>query len=90
MAALTLEQAATAGQIAAGVAAIDAAVAGIDARVAEGAAMTSMSASLLDGTSLRAEVVLSTDETAALLGVVKEALNTNRAALVSQLAALTA
>ena len=87
--ALTLDEAARAGALAAAVVAIDEAISGLNARISEGAEITSMIAQLATGNSVRAEMPMSAQESASVFDAVLTILRAKRAGLMAALDAIS-
>lgn len=85
---LTLEQASQAGALAAAILAADDAIAGLNARIGEGAQITTMIAQLATGNSVRAEMPMTAEESAAVFDAVLSIVQAKRAALAAALAAI--
>lgn len=90
---LTLEQAEQAGQLAAAINAATTAIADLDARIADvegrGIGAKGSSMALADGTSIQADVPLSSAEVVEILGGYKALLETKLAAAQAALDAIT-
>lgn len=86
---LTLEQAATAGDLATKIAAANAEIADIDTRIAEDIPFVRVSADRVDGSSISTTLNLDVDTSNALLGVLKTMLEAKRDAAQDALDAIT-
>lgn len=86
---MTLEQAVQAGALATGITQLNDAIAGLQARIDGGAVIRTMAAELEDGTSVRAAVPMTAEDSAAVLTAVKTVCETKRDALLVDLAAIT-
>lgn len=85
---LTLEQATNAGALAAHIVAADDALAGLDSRIGEGAQISCMIAQLATGNSVRAEIPMTAEESAAVFNAVRTIVQAKRDALAAALAAI--
>lgn len=86
--ALTVEAAEQAGTIAAAIRAADYAIEGLNARIGEGAQIVAMVAQLSTGNSIRAEVPMTVEDSAAVFNAVLSIVQAKRDALAAMLTAL--
>lgn len=86
---LTLDQAALAGQLAAGIAAANAAITDLDVRIAEAVPFVRMAAERTDGQTIRAEIVLDAEASVELLEFLKAKVEAKRDAAQAALDAIT-
>ncbi len=86
--ALSVEKGEQAGRLAAAIRSADEALSGLNTRISEGAQITSMIAQLANGNTVRAEMLMTAEESAEVFTAVRTIVQAKRNALANALAAI--